>query len=79
MYTGSPYIERHHVFGAYNKKRSEKYGFIAPLRYDLHPNGANAGAKAKDIDLILKHRCQEYYLAHIGTKEDFIKEFGKWW
>ena len=77
MFTGSPYIERHHVFGGANKGLSEKYGYIAPLRYDLHPNGANKGADASDIDTILKQKCQQHYETHHGTRDQFIKEFGK--
>lgn len=77
MFTGSNQIERHHVFGGANRKRSEERGFIAPLRHDLHPNGVFAGNQAKDVDMRLKTMCQEYYEAHYGTREDFIKEFGK--
>ena len=75
--TDSPYVERHHVFGGPNKALSEKYGYIAPLRYDLHPNGANKGPDAEGIDIWLKQTCQRHYEANIGTREQFIKEFGK--
>lgn len=77
MFTGSNQIERHHVYGAYNRKRSEKYGFVAPLRPDLHPNGVHAGPQSKEVDVKLKMMCQEYYENHYGTREQFIKEFGK--
>lgn len=77
MFTGSAPVERHHVFGGANKKRSEKYGFIAPLRPDLHPNGVHAGQSAKLVDTELKRRAQTYYEEHYGTREDFIREFGK--
>lgn len=77
MYTGCPQVERHHIFGASNKERSEKYGFIAPLRPDLHPNGVFAGKEAKAVDLALKTKAQTYYEEHYGTREDFIKEFGR--
>ena len=77
MYTGSAPVERHHVFGGANKKRSEKYGFIAPLRPDLHPNGVFAGQAAKAVDTELKQRCQRYYEEHCGTRKQFISEFGK--
>lgn len=77
MFTGTAPVERHHVFGGSRKKACEKYGFIAPLRPDLHPNGANAGKDAKTIDTILKQRCQRYYEEHYGTREQFRKEFGK--
>ncbi len=77
MFTGNAPVERHHIFGGANRKRSEKYGFIAPLRPDLHPNGVFAGQSAKLVDLRLKTMSQEYYEEHYGTREDFIKEFGK--
>lgn len=80
MFTGSPYVERHHCFynmGGGIKERCEKYGFIAPIRPDLHPNGVHAGQSAKLVDKELKKRCQIYYENHYGTREDFIKEFGK--
>lgn len=77
MYTGNAPVERHHIFGGANRKRSEKYGFIAPLRPDLHPNGVFAGQSAKLVDTALKQRAQTYYEEHYGTREEFIKEFGK--
>lgn len=77
MFTGNAPVERHHVFGGCNKARSEKYGFIAPLRPDLHPNGVFAGQAAKMVDTRLKTMAQTYYEEHFGTREEFIKEFGK--
>lgn len=77
MFTGTAPVERHHVFGGSNRKKSEKYHFVAPLRPDLHPNGVFAGEHAKEVDLYLKQQAQTYYEEHIGSREDFIKEFGK--
>lgn len=80
IFTGSPNVERHHIFyrmGGGMKKKCEKYGFIAPLRPDLHPNGVHAGEHAKDVDLWLKTKSQEYYEAHYGSQERFVQEFGK--
>lgn len=79
MFTGSPIVERHHVFGGSRKKNSEKYGFMAPLFPELHPNGVffKATEENKKIDLILKTRCQKWYEENIGTREEFIQEFGK--
>ena len=78
IFTGSPYVERHHIFGGFNRNRSEQYGFVVPLRYDLHPNSARAdGRYAKDIDTHLKQKAQEYYEENIGTRDDFIREFGR--
>jgi len=80
IYTGSPYVERHHVFynmGGKMKQRCEKYGFIAPLSPDLHPNGTQAGVNARKVDKDLKQRCQRYYEEHYGTRKQFMQEFGK--
>lgn len=77
IYTGSTCVERHHIFGAANRDRSEKYGFVVPLRPDLHPNGAFAGQSAKLIDIELKQKAQHYYEEHHGSRQEFIKEFGK--
>lgn len=76
-FTGAAPVERHHIFGGSNRKRSEKYGFVVPLRPDLHPNGVFAGPDAKEIDTKLKTMAQEYYEEHYGTRDDFRREFGK--
>ena len=79
MFTGSADVERHHVFGGISsvKANSERYGFVAPLRPDLHPNGVQRGNDAPMIDKYLKETCQKYYEEHYGTREQFIQEFGK--
>lgn len=77
FFTGFAPVERHHIFGGYNRNRSEKYGFVVPLRPDLHPNGVFVGSDAKLIDTKLKRMAQEYYEEHYGTREQFIAEFGK--
>lgn len=79
IYTGSNVVERHHVFGGNNRTKSEKHGFVVPLRPDLHPNGVHAGQSANLVDIELKQKCQKYYEEHFGTREKFIKEFGKSW
>ena len=78
IFTGSPYIERHHIFGGSSRNASEKYGFVVPLRYDLHPNGARADRRyAKQIDTHLKEMAQTYFEEHFGSREDFRAIFGK--
>lgn len=77
MYTGAYGVERHHIFHHTSRERklSEKYGFTAPLRPDLHPNGVHRGKQAGAVDKDLKCRCKEYYIAHYGTEEKFREEF----
>ena len=76
-FTGASLVERHHIFGGSNRKNSEKYGFVIPLRPDMHPNGAQAGKNAADIDLKLKQMSQMYFEEHYGTRDDFRRIFGK--
>ncbi|MDD3363237.1 MAG: phosphoenolpyruvate carboxykinase [Hespellia sp.] len=79
MMTGSNVVERHHVFGGAFKAKSEYYGFIAPLRPDLHPNGVHFQdtKENKKIDKYLKRMCQRYYEKHCGTRDQFRNEFGR--
>ena len=79
IYTGSYIVERHHIFGGANRKLSEKYGFVVPLRPDYHPNGVHFNPKNGDIDTDLKQAAQRYCEEYIGTREDFRKEFGRSW
>lgn len=76
-FTGVAPVERHHIFGGANRKNSEKYGFVIPLRPDLHPNGVCAGQGAKLIDNKLKTMAQEYFEREYGTRDDFRRIFGK--
>ena len=77
FFTGYAPVERHHIFGGSNRIKSEKYGFVVPLRPDLHPNGVFAGKDANIIDQKLKKMAQAYYENHYGTREQFRQEFGK--
>lgn len=79
IFTGSYHVERHHIFGGANRKHSEKYGFVVPLRTDYHPNGVHFNPKNGDVDTRLKKAAQRYYELHIGTRNQFRKEFGKSW
>lgn len=81
IFTGSTMVERHHVFGGVaNRPKCEKYGFVVPLRYDIHPNGASCTlppGERKRVDTVLKQYCQQWYEDHVGSREEFIKEFDK--
>jgi hypothetical protein len=78
IFTGSNCVERHHIFGGSSRVMSEQYGFVVPLRPDLHPNGVHANPKhSKEIDDHLKQMAQEYYEDHYGSRESFIRAFGR--
>lgn len=77
--TGSPNVHLHHIFPGTRRKQSEKYGFVVPLRYDLHEFGTySVHEKPNDgLDLKLKQMAQEYWESHYGNRHTFIETFGK--
>lgn len=78
IFTQCNRVERHHIMGGSRKKACEEYGYIVPLRPDLHPNGAQANRKyAKEIDTYLKQMAQRNFEDKHGTREEFIEIFGK--
>ena len=77
--TGSPNVHLHHIFPGSRRKQSERYGFVVPLRYDLHEFGTySVHEKPNDgLDLKLKRMAQEYWESHYGNRQAFIETFGK--
>ena len=74
---GSPYVQIHHIlYGVANRKISDKYGYIVPLCIDHH-TGNNGVHFKKPLDLHLKKKAQKHFEANYGTREAFIKVFGK--
>lgn len=74
---GRPHPHKHEIFfGQRNRKLSIKYGFVIPLCYEHH-EGNNSPHHNREIDLRYKRMARQYYEEHIGTREEFIKEFGK--
>ena len=76
-FTGATPVEVHHIFAGSRRNASGKYGFVVPLRPDLHPNGVHAGKDAKKIDTELKQMAQRYWEEHYGSRTEFRKVFGK--
>ena len=76
------HIEIHHVFEGRQgfKDLSEWYNFLCPLHASIH-HGVfmERGANWRDLDHYLKRKCQEYYLENYGTREDWYREFGKFY
>ena len=80
IFTKSNVVERHHIIGKTrrNKELCEEYGFIVPLRPDLHPNGASADDRYREqIDNYLKKMAQEYFEAHYGDREEWMRLFDR--
>ena len=72
-------VEIHHIFGAANKAASERYGFIIPIVALWHKLASYSIHQDMQLNIYWKRKCQQYWLKNIGTKEEFIAEFGKWW
>ena len=70
----------HHIFGAGNKAKSEKYGFIIPLAPEWHEGTPYSIHQNRKLELYWKVKCQDYWIDVLDkTKEEWISEFGKWW
>lgn len=74
-------VEPHHIFqGKAHKTLSEKYGFMLPLRSDWHRTAKYSIHQDRNLNVAYKMECQEYYINCLKrTKEDWHREFGKWW
>ena len=73
-------LEEHHcIYGSANRKKADKRGLVVWLCSVDHRTGpASVHNNPKGpLDIYLKRLAQTYYEEHIGTREDFRKEFGK--
>ena len=73
---GSPYVEKHHIFGASNRNNSEKYGLYVYLcayhhRDQIH--GVHGNRKLMD-DL---HQYGQRLFEMQHSREDFMRIFGR--
>ena len=72
-------LDRHHIFGAYNRNKSEKYGAVVLLCHErCHIFGQNAVHQNKETMQMLHEWGQRKVMKEQGwTIEDFRNEFGK--
>lgn len=74
---GNPTTDRHHIFyGTANRKISEKYGYVIPLcrKHHTGPMGIHFN---KPMDAHWKRMAQIHFEENHGTREEFIKTFGR--
>ena len=71
-------LHKHHVFfGTGRRKLSEQDGCWCYL-CAKHHNASDAGVHFnKGLDLFLKRICQKKWEAVHGTREDFIRRYGR--
>lgn len=72
-------LDRHHIFGGANRKKSERYGLVVHLCHnDCHIFGEKAAHKNAETMLELHQYGQRKAMQENGwSVEDFIKVFGK--
>lgn len=76
---GKPREHIHHViYGISNRKISEKYKYIIPLCMEHH-TGNKGIHNNREMNVYWKREAQRHFEEHHGTREDFIKLFGKSW
>lgn len=65
----------HEIFAGRNRQNSMRYGFVLPLCHICHERYQN--------DVIFNNKwyikAQRYFEKNIGSRDDFIKVFGKSW
>lgn len=70
------WLENHHIFGAANKKNSEKYGLMVYLCHYCHnepPNGVHHNAE--NMSKLRATAQAKFEETH--TREEFMSIFGK--
>ena len=72
-------LEKHHIFGAANRKKCDKLGLTVYLcGSECHRNGKFAAHVNPDTRLRLRQYGQRKAMEENGwTVQDFIREFGK--
>lgn len=72
-------LEQHHIFGASNRWKSDRYGLVVWLCGErCHRTGQYSSHQNTEIADYLHRYGQTKWMQEQGkTKADFIKEFGK--
>ena len=72
-------MERHHIFGGSNRKKSEEYGLVVLLCGDTcHRNGPRAAHQCAETALELKKYGERKWMYdHESSTDDFRAVFGK--
>lgn len=76
---GDP-LESHHIFGGSNRKHSEKDGLKVWLCGNrCHRNGEHAAHRNFETNQALKQIGQVAWETKYGTREQFIRRYGRSW
>lgn len=69
-------LHKHHIYGAANRKISDKYGFwvwLAPEWHNMSDYGVHFN---KELDLKLKQECQRKF-EETHSREEFMEIIGR--
>ncbi len=69
-------LHKHHIFGGPNRKLSELYGLYVYLIQEYH-TGAKGVHFNREFDLQLKREGQRKFERLHGSREDFLRLFGR--
>ncbi len=67
----------HCISGVANRKKSDQYGLMIWLCSYHHNLGRKSVHQDREMDLQVRRFAQEYFEANIGSRELFLKEFGR--
>lgn len=70
-------LEKHHVYLGANRKVAEKYGLTVWLCHYHHQDHKEGVHHNKEMMDRLHRLGQKYFEKRIGTREDFLREFGR--
>ncbi|MGN1117753.1 MAG: hypothetical protein ACI4RU_04005 [Acutalibacteraceae bacterium] len=72
-------LDRHHIFGAANRKKSEKYGLVVYLCHErCHIFGGNAvHQNAQTMQTLHEYGQKKFMKEQNATADEFRKVFGK--
>lgn len=72
-------LDCHHIYGAANRKKSEKYGLKVYLHHNqCHIFGKNSVHRNNEINRALKAKAQQKAMEYYGwTVDEFRNIFGK--
>jgi len=68
--------ERHHVYGAANRKHSERWGMVAELCPTCHRTGKHSAHNDYQTSLMLKQKYQAIF-EQTNSREMFMAIFGR--
>lgn len=72
------HLEKHHIFGASNRKHSEEDGLYVFLCGErCHRNGKASAHRSGYVMNTLHSLGQKAYEREIGTREEFVERYGR--